>query len=292
MPSRKGWKMSNEAVVEKEEVVSEEHIGSLDDAALEKMINDTSDPQETVKVEEKVTTQAEIKTEGVPADKKEEPPKVDIAVEITKVKEENEKLKKQVSEKEKIFQRQANELGELRKVAAINKDEIREKFDLDPVEAVKIIREAEYAENRIKQIEEDSYLSEIKDTMRDRIPDFDSLLEPMAQILRDVDKIPEEAVNDFRQNPFRMARPDVLINLANRARLMKENLALKNEVESLKTKASTVAENISRVARESNVIKANSGGTSKITTDYSSLTEESIPELSDSALEELIKNGG
>ena len=274
--------MDNETVIEKEDVVSGDNIGSLDDAALEKMINDVSEEQETVKKEEP----------GTQAEKKEEPPKVDITAEIAKVKEENEKLKKQVSEKEKIFQRQANELGELRKVAAINKDEIREKFDRDPVEAVKMIREAETAETRIRQIEEDSYLSEIKGAMYNRISDFDSLLEPMAQILKDVDNIPEDAVNDFRQNPFKVASPDVLINLANRARLMKENQILKNEVESLRTKASTVAENISRVARESNVIKANSGGTSKITADYSSLTEESISELPDAALDELIKNGG
>lgn len=284
--------MSNETVVEKEEVVSEEHIGSLDDAALEKMINDTSEVQETVKKEEQVTTQAVIKTEGTQAVNKEEPPKVDIAAEIAKVKEENDKLKRQVTEKEKIFQRQANELGELRKKAVINKDEIREKFDNDPVEAVRVIRDAEDAENRIKQIEEDSYLSEIKDTIYNKISDFDSLLEPMAQILKDVDKLPEETINNFKRDPFRMASLDVLINLASRAKLMKDNLALKNEIETLKTKASTVAENISKVARESNVIRAASGGTSKVFTDYSSITEESISELSDTALDEIIKNGG
>ena len=284
--------MGNEAVIEKSDVVSEEHIGSLDDAALEKMINDTSDAQETVKKEEQVTPQAEIKAEGTPAGKKEEPPKVDIAAEIVKTKEENEKLKKQVSEKEKIFQRQANELGELRKKSVINKDEIREKFAIDPVEAVKVIRDAEDAENRIKQIEDDSYLSEIKGAIYNKIADFDVLLEPMSQILKDIDKLPEEAVNDFRRDPFRMASPDVLINLAGRARLMKDNLALMKEIETLKIKASTVAENISRVARESNVIKANSGGTSKVSTDYSSLTEESISDLPDTALDEIIKNGG
>ena len=284
--------MSNEVVIEKSEVVSEEHIGSLDDAALEKMINDTSDAQETVKKEEQVTPQAEIKAEGTPDGKKEDPPKVDIAAEIARVKEENDKLKRQVSEKEKIFQRQANELGELRKKSVINKDEIREKFAIDPVEAVKVIRDAEDAENRIKQIEEDSYLSEIKGAMYNKIADFDVLLEPMSQILKDIDKLPEEAVNDFRRDPFRMASPDVLINLAGRARLMKDNLALMKEIETLKIKASTVAENISRVARESNVIKANSGGTSKVSTDYSSLTEESISDLPDTALDEIIKNGG
>ena len=284
--------MGNEAVIEKSDVVSEEHIGSLDDAALEKMINDTSDAQETVKKEEQVTPQAEIKAEGTPDGKKEDPPKVDIAAEIARVKEENDKLKRQVSEKEKIFQRQANELGELRKKSVINKDEIREKFAIDPVEAVKVIRDAEDAENRIKQIEEDSYLSEIKGAMYNKIADFDVLLEPMSQILKDIDKLPEEAVNDFRRDPFRMASPDVLINLAGRARLMKDNLALMKEIETLKIKASTVAENISRVARESNVIKANSGGTSKVSTDYSSLTEESISDLPDTALDEIIKNGG
>ena len=284
--------MSNEVVIEKSEVVSEEHIGSLDDAALEKMINDTSAAQETVKKEEQVTPQAEIKAEGTPDGKKEDPPKVDIAAEIARVKEENDKLKRQVSEKEKIFQRQANELGELRKKSVINKDEIREKFAIDPVEAVKVIRDAEDAENRIKQIEEDSYLSEIKGAMYNKIADFDVLLEPMSQILKDIDKLPEEAVNDFRRDPFRMASPDVLINLAGRARLMKDNLALMKEIETLKIKASTVAENISRVARESNVIKANSGGTSKVSTDYSSLTEESISDLPDTALDEIIKNGG
>lgn len=284
--------MGNEAVIEKSDVVSEEHIGSLDDAALEKMINDTSDAQETVKVENEVVGKAEVKTEGAPAIKTEEPPKVDIATEIARVKEENDKLKKQVSEKEKIFQRQANELGELRKKSVINNDEIREKFAIDPVEAVKVIRDAEDAENRIKQIEEDSYLSEIKGAMYNKIADFDVLLEPMSQILKDIDKLPEEAVNDFKRDPFRMASPDVLINLAGRARLMKQNLALKNEIETLKTKASTVAENISRVARESNVIKANSGGTSKVSTDYSSMTEESISDLPDTALDEIIKNGG
>ena len=286
--------MSNETVVEKDNVVSGEttadyefEVSQLDDAALDKAI-----AQETVKEEKQAEPQAEIKTEGKQAEKKEEPPKVDVAAEIVKVKEENDKLKKQVSEKEKIFQRQANELGELRKKTAINKDEIKDKFNDDPVEAVRVIREAEDAENRIKQIEEDSYLSEIKGAMYNRISDFDSLLEPMTQILKDIDKLPEEAVNDFKRDPFRMASPDVLINLAGRARLMKENLTLKSEIETLKTKTSTIAENISRVARESNVIKATSGGTPKVITDYSSLTEESISELPDTALDEIIKNGG
>ena len=280
--------MGNETVVGKDDVVSDEtDVSQLDDAALDKAIT-----QEIVKEEKQVEPKAEIKTEGKQAEKKEEPPKVDIATENTKLIEENEKLKRQVSEKEKIFQRQANELGDLRKKATINKDELREKFDVDPVEAVRVIKEAEDAENRIKQIEEDSYLSEMKGAMYNRISDFDSLLEPMTQILRDVDKLPEEAVNDFKRDPFRMASPDVLINLAGRARLMKENLTLKSEIETLKTKTSTIAENISRVARESNVIKATSGGTSKVPTDYSSLTEDSISELPDAALDEIIKNGG
>lgn len=283
--------MGNEEIVSDETIADYEfEVSQMDDAALEGKIKEMPSAQETVNKEAQATSQAEIKTEGTQADK--EPPKVDITAEIARIKEENDKLKKQVTEKEKIFQRQANELGELRKKAVIDKEEIREKFDLDPVEAVKIIRDAEQAENRIKQIEEDSYLSEIKGAMYNRISDFDSLLEPMTQILKDVDNLPEDAVNNFKRDPFRVASPDVLINLANRAKLMKENLALKNEIESLKTKATTVAENISRVAREGNVIKATFGGTSKVSTDYSSITDESLSQLSDAALEEIIKNGG
>lgn len=292
--------------------VKTENINELDDAALEKIISESPVEQDTVKEKDNSSAEQvksevkkepevgkqEVKQESKQEPKTETPPTNDPKAELEKIRLENEKLKKQVNEKENFLQRQANELGELRKKTAINKDEIRDKFVDDPMEALRQIREAEDAERRIKEIEADTWVNENKRMVTTANPDFDTLIDPMAEILKK-DGIPDNLISEFKTNPFRMANAETLIQIVNRAKLTQEknlltqeNEKLKSEIEQLKNKTANIAENIQRVARESNVIKAGSWSSTKSGLDLKTINEESVSELSDAMLDELIKQEG
>lgn len=248
------------------EETQEVRTDELDDAALDKQL----EGGETVPEQDGQEQPTESKDE----------PKVDP------IEEKIAKLEKRLNDKESMIQRQANELGELRRLKreaelAAHREKIKEQFFEDPIAGARAVAALDAAEMEGKREE-----------VLAVIPDFEDLVDTMVEVARE-DGEPESAIRAFKANPF---HPPVsfLSQYAKRAKAKSEAKAkeseaerLKAELEASKRKTKDTLDRVARHAEAAPAVTAGSGGSTRSTRE-ASLTEESIAEMSDADLERML----
>jgi hypothetical protein len=228
----------------------------------------TSDEGETPSPE----SAPEAKTEEKPA----EPPD-----EVAELRKQNELLQKNLEGLKKVVDRQGNELGKARK-ALIEKPKAEEFID-DPVAATEKLMEhkKQTEEQANEQVQE--YLRHAKATVQKHVPEFDSSINDIAEIMKN-DGADEETLESFKKNPL-VFTPAVLVNLAHRAKLVKEITKLKEEVASLKKTPSDIVSKINKATNASPVVTAKAGGSPKKAT----TNAKDIYKMSDEQLNALLE---
>lgn len=216
----------------------------------------------------------------------------DEKVEVSK--SELEKLRKQVSEKEKFLQRQANDVGKARKeaeaaLAALKKqlpvDDESEKSRLtalavsdghafaEELERIRSLK-AEIARNE-NIVREAQRVEANREVIKSLVPELEATIDDVAALVLE-DGAPPETVKALRDNPY-LLDPTLAYNLHKRASLTKqvaqlsEQLAqLQKENAELKTRPDEVLRKIEKAAAAKPLTGASGGGTSddRIELDY------------------------
>lgn len=237
------------------EVVIDESLDvhSMNDAALDALLaEDEGEPAEQVEVELK--------------------PEPEITPDPAPVNTEVEKLAKQVADKEAFIQQRNAEIGELRRQAAslqeqlakVNPEELDDLYTMNPSEAVNQVLAIRENQARLEQLEWQAQVKENETVIKDFVPDFEDLMDDMAETLKEMKYAPE-VIQNFKNNPY-AGQPAILVNLAARAKLAKENKSLKAEIELLKKAPGEVLKKVEQAARQSlTAATGKAGGSAAIT---------------------------
>lgn len=272
---------------EPEEVQQEAvDLTTVDDAQLDAQIapeGDTTPPPETVPPEEPREQDGEVQPAPEAAQQPEAPP----APAPETVEQRLARLEAQTRDKEAFIQRQANELGMLRKIAsrpqidiAKVEAEIREQFHEDPVLATKRMQ-------ALEQYKEDSR----RDKILMSIPDLPSLVDIMAEVAR-VDGEKDEVINAFKADPFRPPI-HVLHELAVRARAYRYVQSKEAEIRSKYATAPAQVPQGNPHRQGSPVIRGSApgGSTSRDASQFARTTDKDIASMSDKELDAFLAKG-
>lgn len=292
----------NEVLVDATEADTEEiDTSTLSDDQLMAAL-DGEGIEDTVEAEELEEPEAPAEPEEVSEDKEEEP-KEDLDA---------EKLQKMFEDSQKMIGKQGNELGHMRKRNA-ELEELIAKFlskkneptddEPDP-EAWENPRKAAreeftrmQAEEALRKNQSVAQRDRIRETINQIHPDFDDSL--LIEAAKD-DGVPEEELQNvidsiwtIETDPeFLERRQQLLIHTQiQRARLIRENKQLKEELanskEASKGAKKNILSNIKKAAKKSAPSTVGTGSSG--ITDISAMTPEQISRLSSTQLEELLE---
>jgi len=241
--------MDDEKDVVETPEVEEKPLTELDDAALDAALDVADKEEGTPEIEQEKEEGGEVKPD---LEEGESEPSAE------------EKAAKQIKDKEEFIQRQAAELGELRKQAealrlqleGVNKDDLNDRYYEDPAAAVNEVLAIRAKEAELQDLEYRAAVKQNESNTKQFVPDFDEVIDDMVEVLKE-QKIDDTAIRDFRSNPYKLP-PAVLVNLATSAKLSKENKALKAEIETLRKKPEEALKKVESAARQ-----AITGGTGK-----------------------------
>jgi len=269
-----------EKAEEKDQETTEEEVAQLSDDELKKAVvqaKSGAGKEEKPKPEVKPE-----KTEVSPKPKGDEKPEVKSELSA------EEKIRKQVEDKEAFIQKQAQEIGNLRKKVkefeiphedARTRERLKEKFSEDPLAAT---------EEAIFDIE--TRKGKQRDLIKSLIPNIEEIKEDIAVLVREEGSESEEAISLFLANPY-VADPVKLRYWAALAMHKKDKETLSKQVEDLKGQLQTtgkdVLKKIEKAAQETKTLTAKTGAEAEEET--TTLTEEQISYLSDEELKRLTK---
>lgn len=276
---------------------------TMDDAAIDKLLAEpettdtppvTTEPAKTTEVK-----QEDVKPAEEAKETQEKEPEKPATPDPATLAAENEKLKKQLKDKEAFIQRQANEVGELRKKAATLRQEARD--SVDPSEAAEKVMDARAAESEAASVERQIRTNSTEAFIEGQIPEFKSLVDDMAALVTEdarrmgtAEETIAAVIRNFKTDPY-STPPEVLYNIAARASERKKAMALESQIKELSAKIANLSKKpdealkrADEAARKSPVMTAASSGT--VHADRtSSLDDVTIPTLSDAELDALLK---
>ena len=280
---------------------------SLSDEELEKHLSgegseeniEASAEEETP--EETVGSEEEVSEEGSEPSGEESPVSEEEESSSDTIDSELEKLRKRVQDKEEFIQRQAREIGELRKLVreALGAETVGteqglqqkgeeglndEVFFEKPVEAVKKTVEQILAE-RERQIQAEAQRAlEVEKTVKERVPDFEKYIDEIAELAKE-DGYPDEAIAAFKANPYMGSDPHVLLSYARRVEAARQLNQLKAELEKAKKAPEEFLKKIQKAASGTSTLSNVAPSTPKDRTEFS---EKTITSLSDAELDKLL----
>ncbi len=231
----------------------------------------------------------EPKSEVKPKEDKVSPkPGGDKKPEASKELSAEEKLRKQVEDKETFIQKQAQEIGNLRKKVkeietpyddSQTRERLKQKFSEDPLSAT---------EEAILDIE--TRKGKQKELIKSLIPNIEEIKGDIANLVKEEGSESEEAINLFLANPY-IADPVKLRYWAALVIHKKDKETLSKRVEELEkelqTRGKDVLKKIEKAAQETKTLTAKTGAEAEEET--ISITEDQIPYLSDDELKQFKK---
>lgn len=222
----------------------------------------------------------------------EEQEKVQVPVEENQSPEETAeekqaKLDKQLKAKEEfIKQRQAEidrlsaRIGELRKLNQEAPTE--ESYYENPADTVNQVLATREREAEIARLGYQAQVHQNEVAIKTLVPEIDELIDPIAELAAKDGATPE-LIRNFKANPFAEA-PALVIQLARRVQVEKENAALKAEIETLRKKPDEVVKRIEEAAKGHKPLTAASGKGGKPTG-----AEKQAHLMSDAELDSLLQ---
>ena len=252
-----------------------EEIVDLDDAALGNLISDEPDTPPADPPAEG-TPPADPPAEGTPPADTVESLRAELAISAEKEKQ----AANRITDKESFIQRQANELGELRKLTQVDPDTLRNQFDEDPVAAVNKMQAMKEAENRELELTQSIAAEQNKAAVLQAVPEFSGMVDAIAE-LATADGVPQSDVALFKVNPY-TTPSSMLINLANRVKANQRITKLEAELASQKKRSTEIVGKIEQTAKSTNRLSGASTGvadpSSKVISDaqLTSMTDEEL----------------
>jgi len=270
-------------MAEEEKVVqeiTEDEVAQMSDEDLKKEV--TQAKSGAGKEKPKPEVKPEV-TEVSPKLKGDEKPVVD------KVLSAEEKLKKQVEDKEAFIQKQATEIGTLRKRVkefevphddAKSRERIKQKFDEGDVLGATELAISDIAARKGEQ----------RELIRSLIPNIEEIKGDIAELVREEGSESEEAISVFLANPY-VADPTKLRYWAALVNHKKDKDPLLRRIEELETQLKTtgkdVLRNIEKAAKETKTLTTKTGAEPE--EGEESIDEDQVPYLTDEALKNLTK---
>lgn len=219
--------------------------------------------------------------------------------------EEERKTKKGLEE---VLGRQGKDLGdkkkkieELQRQIAIEEspeviEQYNDRYIENPYETTKEVakreRELEAKRKELYDLQVEEIVAEQESTIREAIPEFDDLKETIEEVLR-LDGIEEKVIEKVMRNPF-MEHPSLMIQIAKRASVLKENKELRAKYGKEKGKNERVLDNVEKAARMGKPLNGRMSGSSSKGT--GALTDADIWSMSSEEInkvaEKLFKTGG
>lgn len=268
-----------EVVEETPEEKQDIPIQDLDADALDAALQDEGEPSD-----EEEEPEDERESE-VPAEEEAEAQEEEAAA--AEEDQHNEKLEKQVKDKEEFIQRQASEIGALRKQildmqAAMPETPEESLYYSDPAEAVnQVLKQREQAAY-IENLNHAVAVKENELTVKTIVPDIDDLIDSIADTALK-DGATQETVRAFKNRPYN-APPDLVIQLAKRVKAEKEVETLKARIAELEKKPDDVLKKVEAAARTGKTLTAKTGQSGG-----GSVSEKSRHMLTDAELDDLLR---
>jgi len=191
------------------------------------------------------------------------------ALTLESLQEQLTKMESRLKEKDQFIGRQANMIGELKKLSAQPQQKVEmptdEEFISQPTEAMKKLLAAQEAEKQQatarQQQEYELLTTRNKEITAQFVPEFDNLMPDIEKVLTEEDGLTPEILSGFKGNPY-ATPPEVLIQLAKRVQqrnkiteLTSELDTLKAEVEKLRGKSSRVLDTVEKTARQTTQVR-------------------------------------
>lgn len=275
------------------------------DAALDEILKmdwdeESQDEPEDEAEEPQSSEPAEDEQEAEPAKdaapkKEEQPADADYEARL-------EKYRKQIQDKEQFIQRQANEIGELRKEKLKLKQELEnsleDTFAESVKEGLKQSKQIEELGEEIKELDTTEALQmkrlNTEKIVSNHLPVGSVSMPELVEALKE-DKVSAPWIEAFQQDPYGMADPITIIQLGKRAiltRYLKTAIErikqYEQESKELKAKPDKVLSNIKKTLSASPSINGKSGGSKSGRSKNLSLDDATIASLPDDQLDELL----
>lgn len=265
-------------------------IEFMNDEELDSFIASPTEPKEEVTptpapIEEPKVEIPDMAAQGTDAPKEE----------ATVPDPEKDKLAKQVQDKEAFIQRQAQELGELRRKsqemdrfrneAKTKAESVNDTFYDNPLAATEAVLNHRDAERQYAVTEQILREKETELTVTSAIPHFNEMKDEIAEIAT-ADGYPPESVDAFKRNPW-TSDASILVNYAHRVSMQRQVKAMQGEIETLKKKPEEVLRKIEEAAKGSKTLTAATGIARAASTEVS---ETQLNSMTDAELDEFLKN--
>jgi hypothetical protein len=204
-----------------------------------------------------------------------------------------EKLRKQVNQQEEFIQKRNTEVGELRKrdleiqgeiANRPSDDDMREKFDIDPLEAHRNLIAQDRADHERIQLKAKIHQLDAEQAISRAIPNFNELKDEIIALAKK-DGLPERDIMDLQNNPY-VFNPQDVIGLARRAQDAKRIQILEDKVNAVSTSKQNMAKKIAQAANSGRTLTSASG---QATPPNSDISNQQLSKISDAELDELLK---
>ncbi len=276
--------------------VKEEDISSLTSEQLDEMLVETTKEAETSETTEVIEEKTKEKTkEETEKEQTSTESQQDLEEKVTVSKEEWEKSQKRLKDQELYIQRRGNEIGELRKaldeLIRTKQEGLQEKWVADPQQAMDdtmAIRNAQRDQQMLNELER---IENTKMSIRKLVPDFDSLVDDMAEIVK-LDCFHPNAIAQFRANPY-VENLGVLFNVVQRAKALRQVKeyeikvsTLQQEIDKLKGKPQEIVQKIEKALHSKPSVTASSG---KGASEKTPITDVPMQNLTSEQLDKILK---
>jgi hypothetical protein len=224
-------------------------------------------------VKDDATQQQNGEAEAKPGEKpdapKPEPTLQDVLKEFTDYKD---AMQKKVDGLEKLTQRHANEVGEHRRNERLRKEEAErkqkedeDKFNAEFLNNPKAAIENEIERRESSKVETQRQIEELRAATKEhvikQVPELETLYEEIESMVKADVKAAGGNPDDIRdvRNALFTEHPALIIQMAQRALLKRENLKLRKEVEDVKVKQGKHLDDIDKAARSRAGVNGKSG---------------------------------
>jgi hypothetical protein len=273
----------------------EQSFEAVDDAELTSLVEGDQE-QATVVDGEQAKAEEEPPVEGEPAPD----PKV-LAEKVKELEERYEKQVKSNQDKEAFIQRQANELGELRRIREkliARKQQLegqnwQDRFIADPQGYHRDLNEQWQVTQNLREIEareQEQQIHAMREVNAQQIrrfaPDFENTIEDICKAALDAGEDPR-SVQAFRQDPYSM-HPAVGLLYYKEASYKRQIADLQTKLQELAAKPKEMLSRVEQASRQ-RPLAAKSGG-AKWPGKHAVIDEAQIAALSDAELADLLAN--
>lgn len=224
----------------------------------------------------------------------------DLAARIKELEAQQAKYEKRLKDKEAFIQNRNSEIGRLRqelrerKKAILDEEELSDEEILqDPKAAIKKALKLQKEKEKLDKDDQKLAIEEAAQQNRNvamkLVPGLEDMRDDMVEVLKS-DGVPEQLVEDFRENPASTLHASVLFQMAKRVAARKKIAELEAKISELQKRPEKITSNIDKFSKsKSPLSSAPASGKKSGSSKLKGLTEADIDKMSLEELTELQK---